>query len=156
RHILMELHAAEHHALKKAKRGTIAEIHHRDGYEGVLALSPPVPRRGLVLVDPAYEVKTEYDQVAEFTKALHKKWPESAILIWYPLLAAARHEGMADALSELPHLRHEVSFTLKGGKGMKGSGLILINPPYGSENCFGAAMGQSGGLLAEILRQQGD
>ncbi|MEM9422145.1 MAG: 23S rRNA (adenine(2030)-N(6))-methyltransferase RlmJ [Pseudomonadota bacterium] len=145
--ILMEKHPAEVHALKKAMKGYRAEIHHRDGYEGVLALCPPVPRRGLVLVDPSYEVKTEYGQVVEFTHALHRKWPEGCILIWYPLLPAKSHEAMVNAVESLPHLRHEVGFSLKGGKGMTGSGLLLINPPYLSHAAFDAAILQTDGLL---------
>ncbi|PJN92623.1 hypothetical protein CNY89_28095, partial [Amaricoccus sp. HAR-UPW-R2A-40] len=53
------------------------------------------PRRGLVLVDPSYEVKTEYAAIAGFTRRLLAKWPEAAVLIWYPLLPAGRHAALA-------------------------------------------------------------
>ncbi|WOI52735.1 23S rRNA (adenine(2030)-N(6))-methyltransferase RlmJ [Parvularcula sp. LCG005] len=145
--VLMELHPAENAALKENMRGGWAEIHKRDGYEGLMAIAPPSPRKGLVLIDPAYEVKTEYDEVANFIPKLMKKWPEASILLWYPILAARRHDAMADALSSLPHIRHEVSFTLKGGKGMTGSGLILINPPWQSEAAFDASLAQSEHIL---------
>jgi len=55
RMVLMELHPAEHAALSNALSGPGVEIHKRDGREGLLALSPPKPRRGLVLIDPSYE-----------------------------------------------------------------------------------------------------
>jgi len=132
---LMELHPAEHAALKANIKGAGVSIQHRDGYEGVLAISPPKPRKGLVLIDPSYEVKTEYLQVAGFTKKLVAKWPEATVLIWYPILKAARHKEMLAAL-RLPHLVDEVSFDLKDNKGMTGSGLALVNAPYGAEVIF--------------------
>src|SRR5690606_5502399 len=55
----MELHPQEYDALKRTFKGRNIQIHQRDGYEGTLALSPPHPRRGLVFIDPSYEVKTE-------------------------------------------------------------------------------------------------
>ncbi len=126
---LMELHPAEHGALKRTMRGSGAAVHRRDGYEGVLALAPPEPRKGLVLVDPSYEVKSEYAAVAAFARALVGKWPEAALLVWYPILAERRHERLVAGLSPLPFDRSEVS--LDTGRGMTGSGLIGINLPFG-------------------------
>ena len=85
---LMELHPAEHKVLRRYLKSDNTAVHHRDGYEGVLSLSPPKPRKGLVLIDPSYEVKTEYAQVAEFVHKLMIKWPEATVMIWYPVLAA--------------------------------------------------------------------
>jgi len=136
---LMELHPAEYRALRLNLRAENTAIHKRDGYEGVLALSPPKPRKGLVLVDPSYEVKTEYIQAAEFTRQLMAKWPEATVLLWYPLLPAARHVELIDNL-KLPYFRHEVGFALKDGQGMTGSGLLLVNAPYGAEKAFKKAV----------------
>lgn len=131
---LMERHPAEFEALKKAMRGSGARVHHRDGYEGVLAISPPPARRGIVLIDPSYEVKTEYADVARFVPALHKKWPEATILVWYPILAEGRHEDMIQALraAELPDTEiDEVRFSDAERKGgLLGSGLFLVNKPF--------------------------
>ena len=126
---LMELHPAEHAALRGALNTPGTAIHKRDGFEGVLALAPPEPRRGLVLVDPSYEVKSEYEAVAGFARALIAKWPEAVVLIWYPLLAEARHERLVAGLAPLPFARHEINFG--PGKGMTGSGLIGVNLPHG-------------------------
>ena len=84
------------------------------------------------MIDPSYEVKSEYLQVAEFTRKLMAKWPEATVMIWYPILKAARHKEMLAAL-RLPHLVDEVAFDLKDNEGMTGSGLALVNAPYGSE-----------------------
>ncbi|MEE9453675.1 MAG: 23S rRNA (adenine(2030)-N(6))-methyltransferase RlmJ [Paracoccaceae bacterium] len=132
---LMELHPAEYKALSTLVQGQNISTHHRDGYEGVLAISPPKPRKGLVLIDPSYEVKSEYLAVAAFTRKLMVKWPEATVMIWYPILKAARHVDMLNAL-HLPVLRDEVSFDLKDNKGMTGSGLALVNAPYGATEIF--------------------
>jgi 23S rRNA (adenine2030-N6)-methyltransferase len=143
---LMELHPAEFGALRKALRNETTAVHKRDGYEGVLSLSPPKPRKGLVLVDPSYEVKAEYEQVADFTHKLIAKWPEATVMIWYPILPAGRHQELITAL-KLKFIRHEVSFDLKDGEGMTGSGLVLVNAPYGAEKCLARAVSLAAPLL---------
>ncbi len=144
---LMELHPAEFGALRKALRNEATAVHKRDGYEGVMSLSPPKPRKGLVLIDPSYEVKTEYEQVADFTHKLMAKWPEATVMIWYPILPAGRHEALINAL-KINYLRHEVSFELKDGEGMTGSGLLLVNAPYGSPDILKRVPAMTGGLIA--------
>jgi len=133
---LMELHPQEHAALKAALRGANIHIHRRDGLEGVLAIAPPVPRAGLVFIDPSYEVKTEYDAVTRTVLALHRKWPEATILIWYPLLAGGLHAALRETLERaaLPKWRcDEVRFADPAAvRGMYGSGLALVNQPFGS------------------------
>ena len=135
RMVLMELHPTENAELREAMAGEVVEIHKRDGCEGLLALSPPDPRRGLVLIDPSYERKDDYDEIGDFAVKLAQKWPQAAIMIWYPILKAARHERLARALSSASPLRHEVRFPPHGGRegGMTGSGLLLLNAPFGSE-----------------------
>ena len=126
---LMELHPAEHEALTRSLPG--AHIERRDGYEGVMSLSPPTPRKGLILIDPSYEVKDEYAHVGKWVPRLMHKWPQATVIIWYPILRAARHEQMFDLLASQNPIRHEMAFNLKDGKGMTGSGLLIINAPEG-------------------------
>lgn len=147
---LMELHPAEFKALRRHLHSHNTSVHHRDGFEGVLALSPPKPRKGLVLVDPSYEVKTEYDHVAGFVHKLMAKWPEATVMLWYPLLSAGRHEALITAL-RLKFLRHEVGFSLKDGAGMTGSGIIVVNPPFGTEDILKKVPRQTNGLLSPIV-----
>ncbi|UPH71491.1 23S rRNA (adenine(2030)-N(6))-methyltransferase RlmJ [Abyssibius alkaniclasticus] len=144
---LMELHPAEHAALRRNLMGANTHIHHRSGPEGVLALSPPKPRRGLVLVDPSYEVKTEYESTAAFARALVAKWPEALVLIWYPLLPDNRHQPLIKGTQMLRPLRHEVAFDQKDGRGMMGSGLLLLNPPHGIGQVFDAVVPACTGVL---------
>lgn len=146
---LMELHPTEYRHLRQNLRNENTAVHKRDGYEGVFSLSPPKPRKGLVLIDPSYEVKTEYADVAEFVHQLMAKWPEATVMIWYPILPAGRHTDLISGL-KLKFTRHEVSFTLKDGEGMTGSGLALVNAPYGTEKCLAKAEA----LAKPILRRE--
>ncbi|WP_424933710.1 23S rRNA (adenine(2030)-N(6))-methyltransferase RlmJ [Amaricoccus macauensis] len=144
---LMELHPAENTALRLAMRESTAAIHRRDGYEGVLALAPLKPRKGLVLVDPSYEVKTEYEDAARFVRQLIAKWPEAAVLVWYPLLPAGRHADLLEGLAPLAPIRDEVRFTPEPERGMTGSGLALANAPYGAEAIFSETHDAAAGVF---------
>jgi len=148
RMVLMELHPAEHAALTEAFKAPGVEIHRRDGCEGLLALSPPKPRKGLALIDPSYERKEEYAEIAVFTLDLARKWPDAAILLWYPVLAAGRHARMVERIRDRAPgtLVHEIAFAPHGGRtgGMTGSGLALVNPPHGAREImrdYGAPRG---------------
>ncbi len=128
---LMELHPREHKALADLfagdKRVSVRKI---DGYEGVLSLTPPVPRHGLVLIDPSFEIKEEYMAAAEFIGKLSRRWPEAVIMLWYPLLAAGRHEPMLETLrAERPDMVvNEFCWSAPGaGRGMYGSGMAVSN-----------------------------
>jgi 23S rRNA (adenine2030-N6)-methyltransferase len=144
---LMELHPAEHAALVTALAGPGVAIQRRDGFEAALALAPFRPRRGLVLVDPSYEVKTEYAATAAFIRRLLAKWPEACVLVWYPLLPAGRHRELISALEPLPVRVDEVAFDRPPARGMTGSGLALVNGPHGAEAAFAAAAMQAAPVL---------
>ena len=146
--LLAELHPAEHAALRAALAGPGVAVHRRDGFEALLALSPPTPRRGLVLVDPSYEVKSDYEAAAAFVRRLIAKWPEAAVLVWYPILPAARHRALLAGLAPLAPRIDEAAFAEPPARGMTGSGLALVNGPHGAEAAFAAARAQAGPVLA--------
>ncbi|MEL7346931.1 MAG: 23S rRNA (adenine(2030)-N(6))-methyltransferase RlmJ [Pseudomonadota bacterium] len=148
--ILCERHPGEHAALKRARLarpgGPGITIHRRDGHEGLRALTPPdrqgAPRRGLVLIDPSYEVKTEYAEAADTALAVLARWPEAVVALWYPILPEARHEALITPLARgLPDapLAAEVTFVDPPGRGMTGSGFVVLNAPYGAEDALAAA-----------------
>jgi 23S rRNA (adenine2030-N6)-methyltransferase len=147
RMLLFELHPAEHAALSGTFPATAAEIHRRDGYEGSLALAPLKPRKGLVLIDPSYEMKSDYAQAADFVIALIRKWPEASVLLWYPILPAKRHETLKSRLRPLPAIIDETAFRDPPERGMTGSGLILVNAPFGAQRILGRVHDQISSVL---------
>ena len=137
RMFLTELHPQEFTALKNNMNYVNVFVQNDDGYTGVLAKSPPLVRRGLVMVDPSYEVKDEYLQAAKFVVELHKKWAEAVIILWYPILRTGLHKDMCEILekAKLPKFyRQEIIFPGKHADNTLGSGIIICNLPFGSEN----------------------
>lgn len=135
---LMELHPKTHASLRNNLRGKTIHIHHRDGYEGVLAVLPPTPRRCLIVIDPSYEVKTEYEQAGRFVLQIHRKCAEAVIVLWYPLLKDGLHPPLCRMLEQasLPRFaRREVVITqpTETTRRLYGSGLVFVNIPYGVE-----------------------
>lgn len=132
-HVLCELHPQEYDRLNADPALRHAQCHRRDALEALVALTPPLHRRGLCLVDPSYEVKTEYAQVASAVSKGLKRWPEAAFLVWYPILASQAHQGLIDRLGGLSprkgSLRSEVRRAEQGER-MLGSGMLVLNPPW--------------------------
>lgn len=152
--LLCELHPAEHAALRAALGGdSRVAVHKRDGFEALTALLPPKEKRGLVLIDPSYEIKTEYQQVATAVGKAHERWPTGLYLIWYPLLPADRHRSLLRELADSgirKILRSELHVRgTAGSSGLRGSGLLLINPPWQTD----AILAETAGWLAGILSQ---
>lgn len=133
---LAELHPQEHAALAAEMRG-MAHVHRRDGWEMALALTPPKPPRGLILIDPSWEVKEDYTKAPKVMAELARRWSPGVLVLWYPILDAAPHKPMLKALAaHFPDaLRHEVHFPpVRPGHRMTGSGLFIVNPPWGTES----------------------
>ena len=131
---LSELHPQEYAALDFAMSPYGAQCYAQDGFVLAQSLCPPTPRRGLMLIDPSYEIKSDYKTLPVFLRQITRKWPVGVIVLWYPLLTSGAHKPM---LAELMHiyqdaLRHEVGFPpARIGHKMLGSGILVINPPYG-------------------------
>ncbi|MBF0434441.1 MAG: 23S rRNA (adenine(2030)-N(6))-methyltransferase RlmJ [Magnetococcales bacterium] len=135
---LMELHPGTQTRLKGVMRDdNRIHIHHRDSYEGLMAILPPNPRRSLIVIDPSYEVKTEYQQVGQLVLDSHRKCPEAVIMLWYPLLKDNLHHTLCRRLEQanLPKwARREVLLASPSGpKRLYGSGLMFVNLPHGIE-----------------------
>ena len=86
--ILSELHPTEFQNLKNNfhKTSKNVQIHNRNGWEMIKALTPPKTKRGAVLIDPSYEQKEDYEIAAKIISFINKKWSNGIILLWYPLL----------------------------------------------------------------------
>ena len=146
---LAELHPQEHAALVAAAAPWGAHVHQRDGFELALALSPPTPRRGCMLIDPSWEVKADYDRVPEVMTRIAAKWNVGILALWYPLLTEGAHGTMlAQLQAAFPDaLRHEVRFPpARAGHRMVGSGMFVVRPPWGlAEHAVGIAQAITGG-----------
>ena len=132
---LAELHPQEFAALSEVMAPWGAHLHRRDGFETALALTPPLPRRGLLLIDPSYEVKEDYTAIPRHIAAIARKWNVGIIALWYPILTSGAHLPMLKALeaNHPDHLRHEVRFPpVREGHRMVGSGMFIVNPPWGT------------------------
>ncbi|MEP1612042.1 MAG: 23S rRNA (adenine(2030)-N(6))-methyltransferase RlmJ [Roseobacter sp.] len=131
-----ELHPGEYDALSFALSPYPVQCHNKDGFELAHSLCPPTPRRGLMLIDPSYEIKTDYAAIPKHIAKYVRSWNVGIICLWYPILKLQRHRPMLDALQQ-DHpdaLRHEVQFPpAQKDHGMIGSGMFVINPPYGLE-----------------------
>lgn len=146
---LAELHPAEQAALAAAVAPyPNAHVRREDGLAMALSRTPPTPRRGLMLIDPSYELKSDYEALPGLIAAVHRKWNVGILMLWYPLLPGSPHASMLAALEAAGHpgaLRHEVRFPpARAGHRMQGSGLFLVNAPWGLE----AEAARLRGLLA--------
>ena len=148
---LAELHPQEFAHLRATAKAWGANTYQRDGFELALALTPPTPRRGLMLIDPSYEVKADYEAIPRHLSAIHRKWNVGVLILWYPILRGAPHAAMLRALeAAFPEgLRTEVRFPpVRDGHRMEGSGLFVVNPPFGLE----AELAATADRLAQLCK----
>lgn len=98
--ILSELHPAACKMLRTSLREPFAAVHRRDGWEMLTALTPPVIKRGAALVDPSYELESDYKKAADTVITVHGRWRTGIIALWYPLLAYRMHRivGMKEKI----------------------------------------------------------
>jgi 23S rRNA (adenine2030-N6)-methyltransferase len=105
-----------------------------DGWTALAAYVPPKERRGLVLVDPPFEKPDELSRLTQGLAAAHRKWPTGCYLLWYPIKEAAEVTAFVRKLARLgiaKMLRLElIPATSTTDTGLRGSGLIVVNPPW--------------------------
>ncbi|MDA0241114.1 MAG: 23S rRNA (adenine(2030)-N(6))-methyltransferase RlmJ [Proteobacteria bacterium] len=147
--VLIEAHPAEHEALRRVLRhDPRTHIHKRNSFEALPGLVPPDERRGLVLIDPSYELKTEYQTVPRVLAKVLRRWPSGIFTIWYPLLPDNRHQPLLAGLQTLakPLLVAELTGPARD-QGLRGTGLAVINPPWQFPETFGKAGAELGRCL---------
>jgi len=150
---LFELHPTD----SKALDGHVDQLEHRrhvtlrreDGFEGLTALLPPPSRRGLVLVDPSYEIKTDYQRVAACLQESLKKFATGTYMVWYPVIPRPEAHELPRRLKTLANQAGKpwLHATLNIGQspekakthtpgvpdprpGLTASGVFLVNPPH--------------------------
>ena len=132
---LFELHPSDFcplHTLVSADRRI--STHNADGLAGLRAFLPPPSRRALTLIDPSYERATDYETVVEALIDAMRRFATGVYAVWYPLLEREDAKSLPSRLVSLAeksldiHLR--VRSSLPGERGMAGSGLVILNPPW--------------------------
>jgi 23S rRNA (adenine2030-N6)-methyltransferase len=110
-----------------------------DGFTALRAELPPPSRRAVVLIDPSYELKTDYGQVLAAVREGLKRFPEAVIMVWYPQLQRLEPRDLVDRLKATAlsqgkkgwlHVRLSVAPPDASGFGLMGSGMLVINPPH--------------------------
>lgn len=131
---LAELHPAEYEALSRV--AGFARLYRQDGIQMAQAVCPPTPRRGMLLMDPSYEVKSDYVTLPRVIAEIARKWNVGVLALWYPILTDNRHLAMTASLTARhpDALLSEVRFApARPGHAMVGSGMFVVNPPWGLE-----------------------
>ncbi|MCF6438986.1 23S rRNA (adenine(2030)-N(6))-methyltransferase RlmJ [Pseudoalteromonas luteoviolacea] len=127
-----------------------------DGFKGLLGLVPPLSRRAVVLMDPPYEIKTDYQKAVKTILKAHKSFTSGTYMIWYPVVDRARIEQMEAELIA-SGVRNIQLFELATSadteeRGMTASGMIVINPPYVLKNIMDAVLPE---LVKELAAEDG-
>jgi 23S rRNA (adenine2030-N6)-methyltransferase len=122
-------------ALRRDDQGRVVDL---DGWTGLTAFVPPKERRGVVLIDPPFERKDEFEQMAEKFRAAYAKWPTGIYLLWYPVKQRRATEALVAAVAEIASaggdgkcLRLEFSVAPQQSDGpLTSAGLLVVNPPW--------------------------
>nr|WP_299379866.1 23S rRNA (adenine(2030)-N(6))-methyltransferase RlmJ [uncultured Halomonas sp.] len=156
---LFELHPGEQQHLEAQPLPHDAYRHHGDGLVGLQRMLPVATPRLCVLIDPSYERKQEYAEVAETLAFVARKARHAVVLIWYPLLPAGRHQGLLDDVRQAGLRKLWCSelrlHSPQKEHGMYGSGLLLFNPPWGLDQQIENAMQRVVACLGDEARHRG-
>ena len=129
-----ELHRGEFSHLEQLPTlGKHVFFNHSDGVKALNATLPPIERRGLIFVDPSYEIKEEYKQIPAAIKSAYTRFSTGVYCLWYPIIDNRLHNQLLCGLKSInaDHiLRVEFFLTASAQQGMAGCGLCIINPPY--------------------------
>lgn len=105
----------------------------QDGLIALKALLPPIERRGLIFIDPSFEMKTDYRDIPRALNNAYERFSTGMYCLWYPIIDNKLHQQLLRGLHQIPstnHLRLEFNLTSRPQFGMTGCGLWIINPPY--------------------------
>jgi 23S rRNA (adenine2030-N6)-methyltransferase len=140
---VFELHPSETNSLSQWASDKQMRVAHQDGLAGLLKVLPPRQPRLLVLIDPSYEVKADYAAVADTLSRAWQKCRHGVFLVWYPILTSGLEQALLEGLRTGPIrkiLRSEVRLHRPPERGMVGSGMLVINPPWGMDERLMAMM----------------
>ncbi|MEO6781580.1 MAG: 23S rRNA (adenine(2030)-N(6))-methyltransferase RlmJ [Bradyrhizobium sp.] len=131
--------AARKRLIDALRRDIQARVVDLDGWVALPAFVPPNERRGLVLIDPPYEAKDEFERIAAGFAAAFAKWPTGSYLLWYPAKSRratdhlARHVARLAGTGASPATSLRLEFSVApqaADTGLTSAGLLLVNPPW--------------------------
>jgi len=135
-----ELHSTDHRILLSyLESRPNTQVSDRDGFSAIKAELPSPTRRAALLMDPSYEIKTDYGKVLSALREALERAADTVVMIWYPQLQllestqlAQRLKASADAAAQKGwlHVRLTVAQADERGFGMLGSGMFIANPPF--------------------------
>lgn len=170
--VLSELHPQEIENLRrnmndplfKTDNSPAIQIHNRNGWEMIKALTPPATKRGAVLIDPSYEENQDYIDATKTICQINKKWSNGIILLWYPLLVHRQSEieamisTITDSVksvnenTEISNLQLTVYPKEKTDlPRLYGSGMLVINSPWQLKESAGQMIEYVEGVLSEKI-----
>jgi 23S rRNA (adenine2030-N6)-methyltransferase len=125
-----------------------------DGFAGLKAVLPPHSRRGLALIDPSYELASDYKAVVTALRDGLQRFATGTYVVWYPLLQRRESEQLPDNLRRAAggdwlDIALQVKASSPEGPGLHGSGLFIANPPWQ----FAAGMRSVMPWLTKVLAQ---
>jgi 23S rRNA (adenine2030-N6)-methyltransferase len=130
----MELHPDDSRALARLFEGDYqVRVTELDGWLSLGAHLPPKEKRGLILVDPPFELENEYQRLADGLNKAYRRFSTGTYCLWYPLKKGAPIKDYNERLQsfDIPKmLCAELSVRSDRLDGLSGSGLIIVNPPY--------------------------
>ena len=140
---LFELHNTEIEILKSNIKDSRVTILHQNSFENLKSLVPPTIKRGLLLMDPSYEVVSDYENSADSLLLCHKKWNVGVLCLWYPLLKHRKSEcemmidkiicGVERISKDKEVQIDNFQFLVDSPEkemGLYGSGMLIINTPW--------------------------
>lgn len=132
---LFELHPTDiEHLTSFCQRWNKSHVKQSDGYQGILSLIPPPSRRGVVLIDPPYELKDDYQKAVKTIIQAYKKFATGTYILWYPVVKRELVDKMVNdfTTSDVKNVL-QVEFCQSPDTdeyGMTGTGLFIVNPPW--------------------------
>jgi len=150
----LEAHQAAN-GIRHSARGKRVMIQRADGFAGLKALLPPPSRRGLVLIDPPYEDKDDYRKVKAAIEDAQRRFATGTYAIWYPVLGRLESQQLPERLKRIAvadwlHVTLSIGAPAEG-RGLVGSGMFIINPPWTLE----ATLKDTMPWLTDVLARDG-
>ena len=139
RALLTELHPRDFPLLRNNfKEFKNISVKCDNGFQQLKATLPPKERRGLVLIDPPYELKEDYDLVVKAAEEGYKRFATGTYAIWYPVVLRQQTKRIFKGL-QASGIRKILKIELavrpdSDQRGMTASGMAVINPPWTLEN----------------------